>query len=163
MLDHLSIREAIKLPQKDTGDITNCSFQIIYEGEIITLRTTNVSEKRQWINLVEAAIKEFKLSMIKEKSSVNMNNAQQAIGTVRVKLLEGVHRSDPNSMYILTVEPKKVFAILRIGSQSMRSEMVNPPKLVFNQSFIFTIYSLDESLKVSLHTYDKYSPDGKNC
>ncbi|KAJ3318153.1 Intersectin 1 (SH3 domain protein) [Boothiomyces sp. JEL0866] len=152
MLNHLSIRDAIKLPQKDTGDITNCSFQIIYEDEIITLRTANVSEKRQWINLVEAAIKEFKLSMIKEKSSVNMNNAQQAIGTVRVKLLDGVHKSDPN-------KPKKVFAIVRIGHQSLRSEMVNPPKLVFNQSFIFTIFSLDESLKVSLHTYDKYSPD----
>ncbi|KAJ3270432.1 Intersectin 1 (SH3 domain protein) [Terramyces sp. JEL0728] len=152
MLNHLSIRDAIKLPQKDTGDITNCSFQIIYEEEIITLRTTNVSEKRQWINLVEAAIKEFKLSMIKEKSSINMNNAQQAIGTVRVRLLEGVHKSDPS-------KPKKVFAVVRVGHQSLRSEMVNPPKLVFNQSFIFTIFSLDESLKVSLHTYDKYSPD----
>jgi hypothetical protein len=152
MLSHLEIREACRISNKDVGSLDNCCFQIIHETEIITLRVTNVSEKRQWMNQIEAAIKLHHTKANKKSVQKHNSGVTSTIGTLNVLLMRAYKLGFQTSF-------KEVFAVVRVGEQILKSKIVNEQSLVFNQPLIFKISSLDDVLQLSLYKYDKYSVD----
>ncbi|KAJ3337239.1 Intersectin 1 (SH3 domain protein), partial [Kappamyces sp. JEL0680] len=150
LIEGVTIGDAVRLPSKDTGPIDNTCFQIGYENEIITLRASNVSEKRQWINLVDIARKNYQTFNLKAASL--SKPAADTIGTLNLILLSASHCLDPGKF-------REVFAAGRIKEQVLKSKIVDAARPVFNQSLIFTIATLDDSLQISLYSYDKYSAD----
>jgi hypothetical protein len=156
MLEQLAVREAVKVTGKDTGPLDSSCFQIIYEGEIITLRSTNVSEKRQWINQIETA----KTSLQKAKVSASAsekNPSADTIGTLNVQVFGPQNCFEPGKY-------RAIFVVGKIKGQILKSKIVDAstanPRI--NQSLIFTISSLDDKLQLTLYHYDKYSSDSNN-
>jgi hypothetical protein len=155
MIESLQVREAIA--GKDFGNIDSNCFQLVYENEIISLRTNNVSEKRQWINQVESAIKTLQTKAKLNSINLNPGAGVSAIGTLNVMLIKAVRSSSK-------VPPLNgdIFAYTKVGDQMLKSKIVDAKgkEAVFNQYFIHSLQSMDEILKISIHHYDKYSADG---
>lgn len=126
-----------------------CCFQIIHDNDIITLRSPNSSEKRQWINQIESAIGAAKSK--NQKSSGNKGPAGQAIGTLNVRVMKATGD---------TRKYRQIFAVARVGDQVLRTKTVDASQSIFNQSLIFSVFSLDGIMRISIHHFDKYSPDG---
>jgi hypothetical protein len=158
LLTELSVREATRVPNKDIGVLDNCCFQLLFEDEILTLRTNNVSEKRQWINQVETARKMNQPS--KPKSNQLLSSQSEAIGTLNVVLIRA-RKSASSGMQALILAPcREIFAVANVGEQKLKSKIIDGNALVFNQSLIFKLQSLDAVLQISVFKYDKYSADG---
>jgi C2 domain len=156
MLEQLTIREAAKTAGKDTGPLDSSCFQIIYAGEVITLRASNVSEKRQWINQVEAAKANLQKTLDTRGtfSATDKNPTADTIGTLNVQVF-GPQKCFEQGKY------RAIFVVGKIKGQILKSKIVDAslanPRI--NQSLIFTISSLDEKLQLTLYHYDKYSSD----
>lgn len=152
MLDALSIREAAKIPNKDTGILDSTCFQIIVDEEVLTLRASSVADKLVWItkvtNAQNAVHQEGALNQKKPHTSV------ENIGTLNIQLL-GVSGIESGQF-------RNIFALGRIKDQELKSRIVEASKPIFNQAMIFTLSSLDDCIKLSLYEYDKYSADSNH-
>jgi hypothetical protein len=125
---------------------------MIFENEILTFRTSNVSEKRQWLNQIESAIRASHTAEVPKPEGKSLGNA---IGTLHV-LISKAKKTNSSR----TTRTSQILVVAKVGSQVLKSKRALIANPSFNQSFIFTIYSLDEILKLSIHGYDKYSADG---
>jgi hypothetical protein len=142
----------VRVASKDTGPLDNTCFQILYETEIITLRASSSSEKRQWINQVESAKKAWKVQRPKSTEKMR-NSSQDTIGTLNVLLLSLQNCKCPGKY-------RKIFAVGRINDQILKSKMISTADGRFNQSLIFTLPSLDTSFQIELYNADETSLDG---
>lgn len=153
ILEQVTIREAVKTAGKDTGPLDTTCFQIIYAGEVITLRASNVSEKRQWINQVETAKTNLQKAIGSSSAAVKHSTAD-TIGTLNVQVFGPQNCFEPGKY-------RAIFVVGKIKGQILKSKIVDAslanPRI--NQSLIFTISSLDDKLQLTLYHYDKYSSD----
>jgi len=151
------IRDVPKNFGKDVGIVDDCSFQIVHMDKIITLRATSSSDKKHWMKITESAIAdaERKLAATHSADKLDLQKGE-IIGTLEVKLLEAKKLSFSEK---LKLKPG-LFCLFSIDSQSVRSKTSSswPPK--WDQNLIFSIFSLDSTLKLSLYNYDRYSKDG---
>jgi hypothetical protein len=152
MLEDVSVSDVIKTG-KDVGTINKATFQIIYGSDEITLKAPSVSEKRQWINQIEAA-KKICISLKSKTSSPNKlkGNNLDTIGTLNLILLEA-------SNCLEIVKNRQIFAVGQIRDQVLKSKIVDGAKPIFNQPLIFTLSSLDSSLLITLFQCEKYTAD----
>ena len=137
--------------------------------KIITLRAPTPSDKRQWMKIVETAIAdaEKKLSKSLSDNKLQKESNLSMIGTLEVKLLEvkKLASADRISNYLnfkfLELKPG-LFCVFNLDAQSIRSKTCQswPPK--WGQNLIFSIFSLDSTLKISLYNYDRFSKDGNS-
>ena len=107
MLEHLNIRDAVKVPTKDTGTLDSSCFQLIYDSEVITLRAASVSEKRQWINQVDSA---KKVLVKHNKPVVEKLKSGNEIGTLNVKVLRALNCLEPGKL-------RSILVVAKIGNK----------------------------------------------
>lgn len=151
------IRDVPKNFGKDVGAVDDCSFQIVHMDKIITLRAPSSSDKKQWMKIAEGAIADAEKKIAASYSGDKLDLQQgEMIGTLEVKLLEAKKLSSSDG---LKLKPG-LFCLFSIDSQSLRSKTSSswPPK--WDQNLIFSIFSLDSTLKISLYNFDRYSKDG---
>ncbi|KAK6095770.1 hypothetical protein MT418_004440 [Batrachochytrium dendrobatidis] len=94
MMSDMIAREAARLSNKDAGLIDKCCLQIVMENDIITLRAMSVSDKRQWLNQIEAAVKIERTAQKRLAGGQKMQASimsQTTIGTLEVKLYQAQH------------------------------------------------------------------------
>ncbi|KAG9290202.1 hypothetical protein G9A89_022178 [Geosiphon pyriformis] len=123
-------------------------FQIVHIAEKINLRARDVSVKRQWINQIETA-RGYCLG-IEQK-----NQNKDCIGTLRAVIYEGVVPFDPYAKEKPTVNS---YCQARLNRQVFKTkvvkETINPR---WNQVLLFSVTTLDDTLKLSLFNYDKHT------
>lgn len=99
------IRDVPRNFGKDVGTVDDCSFQIVHIDKIITLRTSNPSEKRHWMKVTESAILEAEKRLASSYSDdkLHIESKIPMIGTLEVKLLEAqkLSAADRLSMFII--------------------------------------------------------------
>ncbi|KXS10787.1 hypothetical protein M427DRAFT_461722 [Gonapodya prolifera JEL478] len=54
----------------------------------------------------------------------------------------------------------EVFCRVEVGHQTIKTKIVRDPSLKFNQTLMFSVEDLDESVRITVLNYDKYSQDG---
>jgi Ca2+-dependent lipid-binding protein len=167
---------------KDVGVIDESSFQIVHIDKIITLRAPSPSEKKQWLNVVESCIEDAEKKLTQDE--VNIPHKMKSlvdrpiIGTLEVKLLEtkklacsdrirkfiflksGIVEIFLKIIFLKNIGIKPaVFCTVTVDQQSLKSKSSQswPPK--WDQELMFSIFSLDKSLKMTLYNYDRYSKD----
>ncbi|CAG8555372.1 11309_t:CDS:10, partial [Ambispora gerdemannii] len=125
------------LPQDDC-------FQIIHNADKdkINLRARDVSVKRQWINQLETANGQPPL--------------KDYIGTLKVVIYEGRMPIDPAKENIVV----NAYCQARLNRQVLKTKFVKEsisPR--WNQDLPFSVTTLEDTLKLSLYNYDKYTQD----
>lgn len=144
----MNVREAQKLPNKDSGPIDASCFQIVVRNEIITLRVNSASEKRRWMADIGDAIKKHNLHS--SNSNIAPQSTKKAIGTLKLSLYHAKNFSKN-----LTGE---LYCIFELEDQVIKSQKRDVSK-PFNQAVMFSVTSLDLNLKVTLCKYSEYSRD----
>ncbi|OAJ42474.1 hypothetical protein BDEG_25924 [Batrachochytrium dendrobatidis JEL423] len=158
MMSDMIAREAARLSNKDAGLIDKCCLQIVMENDIITLRAMSVSDKRQWLNQIEAAVKIERTAQKRLAGGQKMQASimsQTTIGTLEVKLYQAQHLGpvDRGGRRL------DVYAVVQVHHQATKSKQVSWSQPRWNQSLTFSVTSLDDVIKIALYGYDKYSKD----
>lgn len=157
LIGDMLIQEAKAVPNRDVGTIDKCCFQLITKGDVITLRAGSASEKRQWMNQVSDAIKKHSAQEKKIKSGrSNQEHHEETVGTLKLALLKG------RGLAVEGGTRSDVFAILQLADQIVRSKKVDGSRPIWNQAVMFSVFSLDQCLKIAVYQHSKYSTDG-NC
>lgn len=156
-VNEMIIRDVPKNFGKDVGTVDDCSFQIVHLDKIITLRASTPSEKRQWIKVTEGAISDAEKRLASSFSDDKLHKESNIpiIGTLEVKLLEAKQLSAADRFKL----KPGLFCVFNIATQTIRSKTSQswPPK--WEHDLVFSIFSLDSTLKISLYNYDRYSKD----
>jgi hypothetical protein len=143
---------------KDVGMVDESSFQIVHIDKVITLRANSPSDRRQWISMVEGCLAQAEKKSQKDKNQdvVLSDDSRPMIGTLEVRILEAKKLAGSDR---IRIRPG-VFCVLSLENQIIRSKTSQswPPK--WDQEMMFSVFSLDEALKVQLFNYDRYSKDG---
>ena len=150
----MQVRDAINVPHKETGPLDANCFQIIFDGEVLTLRVGTVPDKLQWLNQIDTAIKAVK-SFSKVPSILDLSN--HSGGTLRLKLLNiNFQSSSKNRSFPYS----SVFLIAKIENQALKSKKIGARDTSLYQSLIFSIPSAESKLRISIYAFHKYSADG---
>jgi hypothetical protein len=157
-LTELIIREVPKSGPggKDVGVVDDCSFQIVHIDKNITLRASSPSEKKQWMNICESYISQAEKKIAFDSNqNVSQKTSKNMIGTLQVYLLEAKKLTGSDK---IRIKPS-VFCNVILDNQTIRSKTSQswPPK--WSQEMLFSVFSLDQSLKISMYNYDRYSKD----
>lgn len=154
MLNQVTAQEAVRFSNKDVGSVDANCFQILLGEDVITLKASTVSEKRQWLNQLQSAISYLK-SARKRDAKQEGPKKHETIGTLEVILYESKNVS------IVERGGKKlnIFAIVQVHQQVTKSRLVSFHTPKWNQSLMFSVTSLDDVLKIALYGYDKYAKD----
>eukprot|EP00842_Homolaphlyctis_polyrhiza_P006330 jgi/Hompol1/6699/HPOL_000301-RA len=160
MLCDISIREASKTLGREVGTIDACCFQIVFGDDIITLRCVSISDKRQWMNQIEAAIQAHRTAEKRALQSPlgepsDFASAAHTIGTLEVRLLQatGIGPIERRGNKL------DVFAIVQVHNQVTKSKRAPSSQPRWGQSLMFSVTSLDDVIKIALYAYDKYAKD----
>ncbi|KAH6564033.1 hypothetical protein BASA62_008155 [Batrachochytrium salamandrivorans] len=158
LLSDMIVREAVKTGAKDVGSIDKCCLQIVMEHEVITLRAMAVSDKRQWLNQIEAAVsaeRSMKKRQLLGGSSDISTMGQPTIGTLEVKL----HQAHGLGVIERGGRRLDVFAIVQVHHQATKSKRVHSSQPRWGQSLMFSVHTLDDVIKIALYGYNQYSKD----
>nr|KAJ3421080.1 Intersectin 1 (SH3 domain protein) [Polyrhizophydium stewartii] len=160
MIADMAVREAVKTPGKDVGAIDKTCLQIIDAGDVITLRAASASDKRQWINQIEAAISAYTAASKRRMSvaggaALTPTRLGQTIGTLEVRLHQATHLGSIER----GGRALEVFAIVQVHQQVTKSKRVPSTYPRWNQSLMFSVTTLDDVIKIALYAYDPYSED----
>lgn len=142
------------MPHKETGPLDGTCFQLLFEGEILTFRVDSVSEKLQWINQIDSAIRDAQ-SLKKIPSIANL--APTAGGTLRLKLLNITFNTQARNRNFTY---SNVFLVAKIEGQALKSKRFGPRDTSIYQSLIFSVPSAESKLQISVFAFHKYSADG---
>ncbi|CAG8557077.1 1263_t:CDS:10 [Ambispora leptoticha] len=137
-LNEIAVRD---LPQ---GKFYDC-FQIIHIADKINLRARDVSVKRQWVNQLETASGYYGLPSLKD-----------CIGTLKVVIYEGQIPIDPAKENVLI----NTYCQARLNRQVFKTKIVKEnttPR--WNQLLLFSVTTLEDTLKLSLYNHDKFTQD----
>ncbi|KAJ3288737.1 Intersectin 1 (SH3 domain protein) [Borealophlyctis nickersoniae] len=144
------------------------SFQIVHGQDAITLRASSVAAKRKWMNALDEQIRvAFETEKTARQGSLSRSPAGRrisgnfdTIGTLQVLVCE--------AKGLVPIEKSKldIYATVQLNRQkySTRTAGVTPnpstiPIAKWNQALMFSVMSLDETLKIAVYNYDKYSQD----
>ncbi|KAI8903624.1 hypothetical protein EDD86DRAFT_214877 [Gorgonomyces haynaldii] len=149
LLNEFTCSEAVRLSNKDTGPLDNQCFQLYLKDQVMTLRCQNNSEKRQWMNQIDQAIKKF---MSKQTNSPKRQLLQgDTVGTLRVQCV-GCHSLVDNTQ-------APYYCMVQLDEQVIKTRKTDGPNPRWNQSLLFSVSSLDTNLKIAVYKHDKYSVD----
>ncbi|KAI8915202.1 hypothetical protein DFJ77DRAFT_359259 [Powellomyces hirtus] len=156
-LNEIAVRDIHKLG-RDSGPLDECCFQIVHGQDAITVRASSVAVKRKWVNVLEEQCRQYFVAE-KQKNEGAWKGGKwaygQPIGTLQVlvseaKDLAGVNRGG---------HKLEIFARVQLNRQQVKTRTVNSRTPRWNQALVFSVLSLDETLKVSVYNYDRYSQD----
>jgi flagellar motor switch protein FliG len=108
MIQKILVREAQKVPNRDVGDLDSTCFQILDGEEVITVRTSNISETRQWINSIDGAIKNQK-QVLKKTKLGTQSELMSAIGTLEVVLLNAIPKPTFRQSNLILIRNQKLY------------------------------------------------------
>ncbi|KAJ3030647.1 hypothetical protein HDV00_008758 [Rhizophlyctis rosea] len=137
------------------------SFQIVHGEEVITLRCSSVATKRKWMNLLEENIQAcYEAQKAVREKGRRVSGTFETIGTLQVLCVEarglvGVDKGKLDIYAALQLNRQK----LNTRAVSVPAHMSASPSVRWNQAVMFSVVSLDETLKVAVYNYDKYSQD----
>ncbi|CAG8655621.1 13678_t:CDS:10, partial [Dentiscutata heterogama] len=142
---------------KDIGPDETC-FQVVHIEDVINLRASNVSVKRQWVNQLETA-SGYCLAMERknqkgESSSSPMYN-DHISGTLRVLVYDGAVPFENENFNL------NAYCQVQLSRQVFKTKIVKgTPFPHWNQHLMFSVITLEDTLKVSLFNFDnKYTTD----
>ncbi|CAG8576933.1 3066_t:CDS:10, partial [Cetraspora pellucida] len=143
---------------KDIGLDETC-FQVVHIEDVINLRASNVSVKRQWVNQLETAsgyCLAVERKIQKGESSSSPMDHNHISGTLRVLVYDGVvpseHESERFNIH--------VYCQVQLNRQIFKTKIVkgtNSPQ--WNQHLMFSVITLEDTLKITLFNFDKYTTD----
>jgi Ca2+-dependent lipid-binding protein len=109
------------------------------------------------MSMVEGCLAQAEKKLQKEKSQdFILSDNRPMIGTLEVRVLEAKKLAGSDR---IRIRPG-LFCVLSLENQTIRSKASQswPPK--WDQEMMFSVFSLDEALKIQLFNYDRYSKDG---
>ena len=131
---------------------TDLGIEIIHIHKKISLKCKSLSEKRTWINLIEEHSHRYLQAekMLKEKSQPHF----QFLATLNIHIIEARN---------LDMKPRlNPFCLVQVNSQKVQTKVIQgnaDPR--WNESLIISIASLDETVRITLYSHQKYSQNGK--
>ncbi|KAJ3339221.1 Intersectin 1 (SH3 domain protein) [Gonapodya sp. JEL0774] len=131
-------------------------FQIVHIEDIITFRAPSAANKRTWLNHLDRQVTNLSAASKtaeKQKQHRTSVNTFNATGTLKLTILEGTDILQPDITKI------EVFCRAEVGHQSIKTKVVRDSALRFNQTLMFSVENLDETVRITVLNSDKYSQD----
>ncbi|KAI9099787.1 Dbl homology domain-containing protein [Phlyctochytrium arcticum] len=155
-LNEIATRDLPKLQGRDHGSVDEACFQVIHGQDAVTLRAPSVAAKRKWVNALEEQSRQYYLAE-KQQSEGSWKDGRWTygapIGTLQVLVAEGKN--------LVRVDRGKLdlFCRVQLNRQQVKTRTVHSPAPRWNQALVLSVLSLDETLKISIYNYDRYSQD----
>ncbi|KAI8820089.1 rho guanine nucleotide exchange factor [Fimicolochytrium jonesii] len=158
-LNEIAVRDPHKVG-KEVAPVDEACFQIVHGQDAVTVRAPSAAAKRKWVNTLEEQTRQY---FVAEKSLAEgawkggRFVEGRPIGTLSVNVLEGKElavggaASKGNKL--------EIYARVQLNRQQVKTRTVNSRTPHWNQTLVFSVLSLDETLKLSLFNYDRYSQD----
>ncbi|KAI9015102.1 hypothetical protein BC832DRAFT_589560 [Gaertneriomyces semiglobifer] len=160
-LNDIAVRDLPKLHHSSVGSsssIDESCFQIVDGANQVNLRATSAGAKRKWVNMLDEQTRQYFLAE-KALSEGNWKGGKfvygHPIGTLQVLVLEarGLVR------VARAVSKLDLFCRVQLNRQQVKTRTVNSQSPRWNQTMFLSVLSLDETLKISIYNYDRYSQD----
>lgn len=135
--------------------VDDTCFQVIHVQEVITLRASSVSAKRNWLNHLDNACSAISMA-IRRQERAKHSGGVNAMGTLQITVHEARDLTQPEN-----TSRSDVFVAAQVERQVSKTRSVRDslsPK--WSQSLLFTIHTLDEPVRLTVYNFDKYSSDG---
>jgi hypothetical protein len=121
---------------------------------IIALRASDVNSRNNWANKMESACVNIQSH---GKSSLGAKQKTESVGTLRVVIVEGtkLQSMDPSIGKL-----NLLCEVSLPGEMQRTKEIRNSSHPVWNQSLIFGVQSLDDTLRIVVYNaFDRYSQE----
>ncbi|CAH1756504.1 8066_t:CDS:10 [Entrophospora sp. SA101] len=143
---------------KEVGHDGTC-FQIIHIQQPTNLKANDISVKKQWLNHLNAA-SETCMKAVRQDQNNNkdlITPVDSINGTLRVLISDGVIELDPSVNEKININ---VYCQLQLNRQIFKTKVIKDSLFPYwNQYLMFSVTTLEDTLKISIYNYDKYSQD----
>ncbi|CAI2169930.1 13957_t:CDS:10 [Funneliformis geosporum] len=134
-------------------------FQVVHIEDIINLKANNVSIKRHWVNQLETA-SGYCLTVERQnqKKESDLTQVDAICGTLRVLVFEGTLPVESHVGKEKNVV--NTYCQVQLNRQVFKTKVVKDdifPR--WNQYLMFSVTTLEDTLKLSVYQYDKYTQD----
>ncbi|GBC18369.1 uncharacterized protein OCT59_006422 [Rhizophagus irregularis] len=130
------------------------TFQILHIGDVINLKAISISAKQQWVNQLETA-NGYCLEVENQKRKKENLTPINSIGTLKVTVYEAVIPIDANEKNSVNT-----YCQVQLNRQIFKTKNVKADIFPhWNQYLMFSVTTLEDTLKLSVYQYDKYSED----
>ncbi|GBC07924.1 hypothetical protein RclHR1_00780004 [Rhizophagus clarus] len=130
------------------------TFQIIHIEDVINLKASSISAKQQWVNQLETA-SGYCLEVERKKQKKENLEPVNSIGTLKVTVYEAVIPIEVHEKSSVNT-----YCQVQLNRQIFKTKVVKDDIFPhWNQYLMFSVTTLEDTLKLSVYQYDKYSED----
>ncbi|TPX63785.1 hypothetical protein SpCBS45565_g06360 [Spizellomyces sp. 'palustris'] len=156
-LNEIAVRDLPKLAGRDHGAVDETCFQVIHGQDAVTVRAPSVAAKRKWVNTLEEQSRHYYMAE-KQQAEGSWKGGRfiygTPIGTLQVMVAEA-----KNLVRVDRGHKLDLFCRVQLNRQQVKTRTVHSAAPRWNQALVFSVLSLDETLKISVYNYDRYSQD----
>ncbi|KNC97059.1 uncharacterized protein SPPG_07456 [Spizellomyces punctatus DAOM BR117] len=156
-LNEIAVRDLPKLAGRDHGAVDETCFQVIHGQDAVTVRAPSVAAKRKWVNTLEEQSRHYYMAE-KQQAEGSWKGGRftygTPIGTLQVMVAEA-----KNLVRVDRGHKLDLFCRVQLNRQQVKTRTVHSVAPRWNQALVFSVLSLDETLKISVYNYDRYSQD----